>query len=423
MKGLPRLGCALLVLALAGTACGGDDGDSGGGRIELTIGVFGDMGFSELYKKFEAEHPNIHIVERETQAAEHHSNLAQRLATNQGANDIEAIEEGYIAQFKVQPDKFVNLLDRGAQRFESLYLDWKWEQSLSPDGKTQIGLGTDVGGLAMCYRHDLFQKAGLPTDRTAVSAMWPDWDAYFASGRTFAAADTGATFFDGAGSIFNAVIGQSEEGYYDTDNKVIVGSNPAVKNAWDLVVGGVGDGLSAELAPFSEEWNTAIQKGTFATIACPAWMLGPVLAEQAPDFAGKWDVADLPGGLGGNWGGSFLTIPKQGKHQDEAWELIQFLSEPQQQKFVFTEHNLLPSQPALYDDPEITGQQNPYFNNAPVGEIFTTSAKNLVVQYQGPRAGDIETSVIGAGLTRVEQGKQDPDDAWAQVLDEVKEFQ
>ena len=55
---------------------------------------------------------------------------------------------------------------------------------MSADGKTQIGLGTDVGGLAMCYRTDLFEKAGLPTDRDAVSKLWPTWDDFINVGKT-----------------------------------------------------------------------------------------------------------------------------------------------------------------------------------------------------------------------------------------------
>src|SRR5205085_8201528 len=42
-------------------------------------------------------------------------------------------------------------------------------------------------------------------------------------------------------------------------------------------------------------------------------------------FAGKWDVAKIPGG-GGNWGGSFLAVPTQSKHQKAAVELVKFLT-------------------------------------------------------------------------------------------------
>ena len=43
----------------------------------------------------------------------------------------------------------------------------------------------------------------------------------------------------------------------------------------------------------------------------------------------------------------------------------------------------------------------------------------MKAQYLGPKAGDINTAIIN-GLTRVEQGKQTPDQAWAQSMTEAK---
>jgi cellobiose transport system substrate-binding protein len=90
------------------------------------------------------------------------------------AVDVEAIEEGWIGQFKAQPDK-LHLNDLGADSLKGQWREWKWETSVATNG-AQIGLGTDAGGMAMCYRRDLFEKAGLPTERDQVSALWPTWD-------------------------------------------------------------------------------------------------------------------------------------------------------------------------------------------------------------------------------------------------------
>jgi cellobiose transport system substrate-binding protein len=73
----------------------------------------------------------------------------------------------------------------------------------------------------------------------------------------------------------------------------------------------------------------------------------------------------------------------------------------------------------LYKDPVITDFKNPFFNNAPVGQIFADSITSMKAQYLGPKAGDINTAIIN-GLTRVEQGKQTPDAAWAQSMTEAK---
>ncbi|MFD0430693.1 extracellular solute-binding protein [Streptomyces zhihengii] len=72
-----------------------------------------------------------------------------------------------------------------------------------------------------------------------------------------------------------------------------------------------------------------------ATMTCPAWMTGQIKTAAGEANAGKWDIAAVPGG-GGNWGGSFLTVPRQSKHAKEAAELADFLTSAASQKKIFT---------------------------------------------------------------------------------------
>jgi cellobiose transport system substrate-binding protein len=99
-------------------ACGSDDGDtgSGDGPITLTVDVFGQFGYEELYKEYMASHPNVKIVERGTGSNldEYSPKLTQWLAAGRGAGDIVAIEEGLLVEYKANPGNFVNLLDHGA---------------------------------------------------------------------------------------------------------------------------------------------------------------------------------------------------------------------------------------------------------------------------------------------------------------------
>jgi len=399
-------------LAAALAACGG----GAGGKTKIVIGTFGDFGYQKLYKEYEKAHPDIDIVERVTKAEDHHKNLAAHLATNAGAADIESIEEGWLGQFKAQPARFNDLRSLGASKIQSRWPDWKWQASIAKNG-AQLGLGTDVGGMAMCYRTDLFKKAGLPTERDKVSALWPDWDGYIATGKKFAAAKVpDAAFFDGPAVMYRSILGQADEGLYDKSDHPVVESNPAVRGAYDKTVEALDAGLSAKIAAWSPEWNAGFQKGKFATIACPSWMMA-YIQDQAKNASGKWDIAKIPGGTG-NWGGSYLTIPKQSKHAKEAYALAAWLTAPEQQAKVFRTKGNFPSTSTLYDDPVITDYTNPFFNNAPVGKIFSESVKTMKPQYVGPKAGDMNTAIINA-LTRVEQGKQSPDAAWQQALKEI----
>ena len=383
-------------------------------KIKLAINDYGVFGYKELYAEYQQSHPNVEIIESVSEYNTHHSNLINHLAAGSGAADIEAIDEGFMAQLKARPDQFANLLELGAAELEKSYAAFKWQAALSGDGKKLIGLGTDVGGLAMCYRTDLFAQAKLPTDRDAVSALWPTWEKYVATGVKFKAANTGAAFFDAATNLYNGQVFQLEKAYYEPGtNEIIAGQNPGVKAAWDLTMKAIADGLSGKLVAWQPDWVTAFQKGKFATITCPAWMQG-YIKENAPGTSGKWDIAAVPGAAG-NWGGSWLTIPAQSKHQKEAYELAVFLTAPAQQVKVFKAVGNFPSAIPAMRDPSVEGFQNPFFNNAPTGKIFGESAINLKPQYQGEKHGPIRKAMED-GITRVEQGRQKPAEAWAAAL-------
>jgi cellobiose transport system substrate-binding protein len=409
-----RMAAVGVVAVSMAAACSTKPPEEAGGQVNLTIAFWGDFGLDELEDEYETLNPNVNIILNSGEYNAQHEDLQKKLIAGSGAADIAAIDEGFIVQFRSQADKFVNLLDKGAGQYEKDYLGWKWKQSLSGDGKTQIGLGTDVGGLAMCYRTDLFKAAGLPTDREAVSALWPTWDAFIETGKKYLAGSGGKKFVDNATNLFNPILGQQPVGFYNESEALQLEGGPKV--AFDTTMKSIEAGLSANLAAWSAEWNAGFVKGDFAVLACPAWMQGHI-RNTAPDTSGKWDIASIPGG-GGNWGGSFLTVPAQGKHIDEAYKFIEWITRPAQQIAIFKEVGNLPSQPALYKDPAILDLKAEFFSNAPVGQIFAGTAEGLTPQYLGKKNGP--TRVAVENVINSVQAKTLPiADAWAKAVEEA----
>lgn len=419
-----RCGKALTVttaVALLVAGCGGKSGDdAAAGTVTLTVKTFGQFGYDDLITQYESSHPGIKVKQENiAKLADYTPKLQQWLTAGSGAGDVVALEEGILVKLMGKPDQFVNLLDQGAGDLQGNFLDWKWKQALTPDGKKLVGLGTDIGAQGMCYRTDLFAKAGLPTDRARVSELWPTWNGYLATGKRFAAANTGVSFFDTAGPVYqNILMQQGDQTYFDRDNKLIVDTNPGVRTAWDQTIAMIDAGLSGKIQMWSPAWNAGFKKGTFATIPCPAWMLGVIKDQAGPENAGKWDVARVPG-EGAVRGGSFLAVPAQSKHPKEAAELAKFLTSPQGQTAAFKAKNNFPSSPQAIDDPAVSSAVNTYFNNAPVGKIFGQSAKSLRPVYLGPD-NQVVGDGIGDALTAVEQGKLKPDEAWTKALDDAK---
>jgi len=412
--------------ALGLTACGDDKGDTGSKteNITLNVDVFGNFGYEELYKQYMTAHPNIKIVERGTggQLGDHTQQVTQRLAAGSGLGDIVAIEEGMIIDMKAKASAFTDLSEYGAKDLSGNFLDWKFKAAQTDDGKI-IGLGTDIGGMAMCYRTDLFKKAGLPTDRAEVSKLWTTWDDYINVGKQFKTKVPDAGFIDAVTNTYNSILMQEAGNttgytYLDQQNKNVTDSNPAVKKAWDISVQILNAGLSAKLQAWTDEWNAGFKNAKFATIACPAWMTGYITSQNGDTGKGKWDIATVPGS-GGNWGGSWLSVPKQSKHPKEAADLAKFLTNPAGQIAAFKSKGNLPSSPQALDDPAVKAAVNDYFSNAPTGTIYGASAKALKPVYLGAKNVPIRTAVENA-LRSVEQGTKKNDAAWTTAVADSK---
>ena len=380
--------------------------------VTLSLWAFGEMGFDELIADFEADHPGVTVEIREGELDAHHDALTTALAGGGDVPDVAAVEAAFMAQFLASPDQFVNLYDHGAADIEDNYLPWRWNQAVTPDGEAVIGLPTDVGGMAIAYRADLFEAAGLPTERDEVSALWPTWPDFLAVGEQYLEA-TGEPFIDGSRTLFDVVYRQSDETFYAEDGTLIYDTNPQVRYGWDIATEAITTGISANLGNFTPEWNAAMANGDYAVQMAPAWMMGYITG-QAPDTEGLWDVASMPEG-GGNWGGSQLVIPARSDQPELAYELISHLLSPEGQLQVFEDYGNFPSVPALYEDPAITGFTNAFFSDAPTGEIYSASAVSIEPAYEGPQQRLI-TRAFGDGLGRVEEGAETPEEAWESSL-------
>lgn len=402
---------ALLVACGPGTPDGASDG--AGGRLTLTVDLFGSFGYEEagLYAEYEKLHPGITIKQSDTEDEQDYwKSLQTRLAGGGGLADVQGIEVGRIASVtQQQADKFEDLKKYGADGLKDQFAEAKWSAAITQDGRV-LGLGTDVGPEAMCYRTDLLEQAGLPTDRETLAAKWSTWEGYLALGKEYKAkAPAGSAWLDSVGSLYAVMTGQEKERYHDASGKLVYATNPAVKAAWNASTEAATAGLSAKLDQWSPQWNQAFAAGSFATIPCPAWMLGYIKGQTGDAGIGKWDIAKLPGGAG-NWGGSYLSVPRAAKHKKEAYALIQWLTAPEQQAKLFRKQGNFPSSTGAIA--AVADATDPYFSGAPIGRIFGDAAKAAPVQILGIHDKNVADQITNA-LSEVERKGVDADTAWA----------
>ena len=400
---------------------GGGDGEAGGGGGDITLSVatFNEFGYEDLLTEYEEQNPGVTVEHIKADTADNaRAALRNSLGADSGAADVEAIEVDWVTEFQQYPDKFVDL---SSEEVEGRWLDWKTEAVTLEDGML-LGYGTDIGPEAVCYRADLFEQAGMPTDREEVAELLEgDWDTYFEVGQQFVD-ETGIPWYDSAGALWQGMINQVEQPYETPEGEIIALDNPEVRELYDQVLAAsVDDGLSAGLGQWSADWASAFQGEEFATMLCPAWMMG-VIEGNAEGVEG-WDVANVFPGGGGNWGGSYLTVPAQGDHVEEATKLAAWLTAPEQQIKAFEAKGTFPSQQGALDSDTLAESSNAFFNDAPTGQIFAERAEAVTVTpFKGPRYFEINTAMADA-ITRVDVDKtDDPDSSWDKFAAAVEEL-
>jgi len=403
-----------LTLATTVAACGGgdDEGTTSDGKTKITVATFNEFGYEDLIEEYNSMQDEVVLEQVKVGTWDDaKANLYTKLAAGSGLSDIEAIEGDAIAAVLAESDAFADLSD---PELDGRWLDFVADKGTNSDGQL-IGYGTDVGPEGVCYRADLFEKAGLPTDREEVAKLMGTWDDYFALGQKFVEKVPDTSWYDSSGALGQAMLNQVENPF-EADDDTIQTDNAELKAVWDDVTDN-SDALSTQLAQWGDDWTASFQNDGFATTFCPGWMLG-VIEGNAEGVEG-WDIADVFPGGGGNWGGSYLTVPAQGENVEKATEIAAWLSAPEQQAKAFAAKGTFPSQVDALAAPEIVGAVNPFFNGAEIGQILANRAEAVTVQpYKGPKYSDILTA-FQAAVLRVDEGAQEPDESWEQFQTDV----
>ena len=409
-------GAAAFALIATGCSAGGSTTPDSSKPITLTLATFNNFGYSDaLLAQYHTLNPNVTVVQNKAATSDAaQTNMFTKLAAGSGLGDIEAVDVDWMPKLRQYGAKFVDL---AAADNKGRYAGWKTSAATTTDGKL-IGLGTDIGPEAICYRSDLLAKAGLPTDPDAVTKLLTgDWDNYYKVGATFAAAKTGAAWFDSAGATFQGLANQYQNFFEKKDGTVIATTNPDVKASFTKVLAESAT-LSSHLTQWSPDWSAGQANGAYATMLCPAWMLG-VIQGNTPKVT-DWKIANAFPDGGGNWGGSYLTVPTQGKNTDAAKKFANWLTAPAQQIAAFKTAGNFPSQVAAYSNKDLTSATNAFFNNASIGQIYIDRSKAVTITpFKGVKYAAV-MKVVQDGLTRVETGTQSIDQSWTQVVSDIK---
>lgn len=431
MKGLKKLSAIGLstVLAFSLAACSGTEKESSnsekGGdnqeQVTLNFWTFGATGYEDLAKAYEEENPNVKIKVRAAETAEHHDALFTALSAGSGAPDITMLEIDQLDRFKVAQDQFENLYDLGAKDIKDQYLDWKWNTGENNAGDFLIGLPTDIGPKALYYRTDVFEAAGLPTEPEEVTNLISTPKAFEEAGIKVKE-KTGKPFVDSIEMAFRAYLDAAQETFLNPEGELLLEQDEnAVKAAYDYAVHLNELGIVGKFEMWSPEWANAVNKGEFAAELGAGWLKG-WMEGNAPEAVGKWRVATLPTEFAANWGGSFISIPKETKNADEAYKFAEWLISPDNQLKSFQTKGLFPSAPAVYDMDAFKNNEDEFFGGQSTAPVFAKAAQDINgAVYKGEKYFPLYQEVLNA-LKNVQSKGADPEKEWTSAVKRAKDL-
>lgn len=385
---------ALMGLAAAGCATESRDGMT----LWMWSGGLSEKSLEEATTRF----PGLRPLKA---GAQFKAKLMTNLAGRSHVPDITGLKGEDISAFFPNADQFADLKTLGAETFKPRYLDWKWQQGITADGR-MIGFPVDTGPTGLFYRQDVFDRFGVN------AANIRTWEDYFDAG---VAIKRDASMILNMRVVFVIAMAQSKRQLVDED-KQYIGDGDHVRQAWDLAVKAHRLGINAAMQDGSPDVNAALTTGKVPSLIGASWAAAD-LKSGAPDSKGLWRVAPTPGGAA-NYGGSFLSITKYCREPEQAFEIVTWLLSPEKQVQGFLDLGLFPSTPESFNHPELR-RPDDFFGGQVIVDTFAESAKQVPVAYLSPWEPRI-AQLFYDELATVESIGKPPEEAWRDVQNKAR---
>ena len=151
-------------------------------------------------------------------------------------------------------------------------------------------------------------------------------------------------------------------------------------------------------------------------------MIGLIEDWAGEEHAGKWDVTTIPGGAG-NWGGSYLGVPAQTDHPEEAYELAKFLTSPEGHLLAYEEVGAMPSSLAALEDRGSPTRPTRTSVTPRSARSSADSVRGLEPIHLGGLHQQTWENIFEPAMQRVEAGPADLEEAFEQAVQEALALQ
>jgi trehalose/maltose transport system substrate-binding protein len=138
----------------------------------------------------------------------------------------------------------------------------------------------------------------------------------------------------------------------------------------------------------------------------------------------KFDVAPLPKGDGADarnadtLGGWQLMVSQFSTKKEAAIEFVKFMTSPEMQKDQAIVNSLLPTRPAIYDDPDVL-KANPYYG--PLKSVFSGGAVARPSTVSADLYNDVSTAYFTA-VNQILTGQKDATEAVTELEAQIRDI-
>ncbi|MBK8165049.1 MAG: sugar ABC transporter substrate-binding protein [bacterium] len=347
------------MLAAAAIVLSGCGGGSGGHVTELTFWGMGREGevVGELVAAWDAQRPDVTVkVQQIPWSAAHEKLLTAHVG--RATPDLAQLGNTWVPEFAAL--RALAPLDERVAASQVVaradHFPGIWDTNII-DG-TLYGVPWYVDTRVVFYRSDLLAAAGYDS----MPATWTPWrEALAAIARQGGPGKYGILLPLNEWTqpvILGLQAGSPLLGERETRGAF---AQPDFARSFDFYLGLYRDGLAPpvsnnEVANLYQEFA----RGTFAMYVTGPWNLGEFRRRLPAELQDAWATAPLPGPDDGApgvslAGGASLVVFAGSRHPQAAWELVEYLSAPAQQRRFFELTGNLPAHRTVWADSAFTG--------------------------------------------------------------------
>ncbi|MGE5715125.1 MAG: sugar ABC transporter substrate-binding protein [Acidobacteriota bacterium] len=352
---MTRVVAGALAAVLAAAACARDAPGQRAVRF-WGLGREGEV-VRDLLPAFRARYPGVRVEVQQIPWTAAHEKLLTAFV-GESLPDVAQIGNTWLPEFRTLGalEDLGPRVARSSVVTPGSYFPGIWDTNLV-DG-VLCGVPWYVDTRVLFYRKDLLQAAGI----AAPPRTWTEWLDDMRRLKARAGPGRWAILLPTDEWAQPVIFGlQKGASLLTADGGDAAFRAPAFRDAAAFYVGLFREGLAPALA------NTQIANlyqqfaaGDFAMYVTGPWNLGEFRRRLPANLQDAWATAPMPAAEGSGpgvslAGGSSLVLFRSSKRSDDAWKLIEFLSEPAQQVRFYALAGDLPARRDAWKDPLLSG--------------------------------------------------------------------